>query len=324
MNKIQIPDTDLKLSPLGMGCVNAGLKWEGAAADRMFDAFYDAGGNVYDTARVYSDWIPPETGRSERVIGEWLQRSGKRNRIILVTKGGHPDMCCTAPDLHRSRAVPEEMRRDLELSLRTLGTDYIDLYFFHRDNENLPVGELMETMEEFVREGKIRYYGCSNWSTERMREADAYCREKGYRGFAANQALYNIGQPHMKPPGDDTLVLMDRKMYKYHAENPGNLAMPYTSTCGGFFQKLLEKGPEAVLQSDYYTQPNLRLAEKIREVMEKYHATATQVVLGFLTCQEFCCLPLYGPRNEADIAEAMGTFEIGFCREDYEGVEELE
>lgn len=317
MKKLHIPHTDLKLSPMGLGCVNAGLKWDGAEADRLFDSFYDLGGNVYDTARVYSDWIPPERGRSERVLGDWLRRSGKRNQVILVTKGGHPDMCCQEPDLHNSRVTREEMRTDLEGSLKTLGTDYIDLYFFHRDKESIPVEELVEVMESFVREGKIRYYGCSNWSTERMRAADAYCRAKGLRGFAANQALFNLGQAHMNPPKDDTLAVMDQEMYRYHTENPENLAMPYMSVCGGFFQKLLEKGPEAVRQSEYYTPSNLRMAERVKEIMKKYEVTATQAVLGFLTCQDFQCLPLYGPRSAADIEEAVKTFEMEFCRADY-------
>lgn len=72
---------------MGMGCVNAGLKWDGKDADYLFDAFLDMGGNLFDTARVYSDWVLPESGRSERVLGDWLERSGKRSRIVLITKG---------------------------------------------------------------------------------------------------------------------------------------------------------------------------------------------------------------------------------------------
>ena len=98
------------------------------------------GGNLYDTARVYSDWIPPETGRSERVIGDWLSRSGKRHDVVLITKGGHPDMTVPSPDMHNSRVSAENMRADLELSLKTLRTDYIDLYFYHRDNEDISAG----------------------------------------------------------------------------------------------------------------------------------------------------------------------------------------
>lgn len=97
MKKITIPNTDLELSPMGMGCVNAGIKWDGEDAFRIFDAFLDMGGTVYDTARVYADWIPSEIGRSERVLGQWLRESGKRHDIILVSKGGHPDMTPAVP-----------------------------------------------------------------------------------------------------------------------------------------------------------------------------------------------------------------------------------
>ena len=148
MKKITIKNTDLELSPMGMGCVNAGIKWDGEDAFRIFDAFLDMGGTVYDTARVYADWIPSEIGRSERVLGQWLRESGKRHDIILVSKGGHPDMTPAVPDMHASRISAENMRHDLELSLRTLGTDYIDIYFYHRDNETIPAGELIEIMEE--------------------------------------------------------------------------------------------------------------------------------------------------------------------------------
>ncbi len=317
MKKIRIPDTELELAPVGMGCVNAGLKWDGKEADNLFDAFVDMGGNLYDTARVYSDWIPDERGRSERVIGDWLRRSGKRDRVVLVTKGGHPDMTVQHPDMHENRLTRADMQHDLDLSLQALGTDYIDLYFFHRDHEELPVQELIETMESFVKAGKIRYYGCSNWSTERMEEADSYCREQGYGGFAANQALYNIGCRYMKPMADDTLAVVDSRMADYHRRNPQNLAMPYMGLCSGFFHSLIQKGEKSVEKSEYYTEDNLKVKDQILKVMEKYHATVTQAVLGFFAVQQFVCLPLYGPRSAENMKEALDTFEIPFEKQDY-------
>ncbi len=317
MKKISLMNTDLELSPMGMGCVNAGIKWDGEDAYRIFDSFLDMGGNVYDTARVYSDWIPSEIGRSERVLGQWLRQSRKRHDVILITKGGHPDMTSATPDMHASRISAENMRTDLELSLRALGTDYIDIYFYHRDNEAISAGELIEIMENFRKEGKIRYYGCSNWSTSRMKEADAYAASKGYRGFAANEALFNIGSSSMRPPADDTLAIMDQEMQKYHAENPQNLAMPYMSVCSGFFHKLYAGGTAAVKDSEYYTPENLKIAEGLHGLMEEYQISLTQAVLGYLTCRDFTCLPLYGPRNTADLREAMETFSIPFLREYY-------
>lgn len=85
--KIKVPNTDIEIHPLGLGTVNAGLAWDGKDADRIFDVFLGMGGSLIDTAHVYSDWVKPERARSERVIGEWLKRSGKRNHIVLATKG---------------------------------------------------------------------------------------------------------------------------------------------------------------------------------------------------------------------------------------------
>lgn len=316
--KITIPDTDLTFHPLGLGTVNAGLAWDGADADRIFDTFLDMGGSLIDTAHVYSDWVKPERARSERAIGDWLQRSGKRNHIVLVTKGGHPDMTSEHPDTHISRMKKEDMRSDLESSLRQLRTDHIDIYFYHRDDVNQPVEELVEVMEEFRRQGKIRYYGCSNWTTSRMKAADRYCREKGYRDFIANQALLNLGYKYMNPLDDDTLVYADSQMQQYHRENKGNLLMPYMGVCSGFFHKYAAGGADAVKGSPYYTEGNLKTAERVKELCEKYNATVTQAVLGFFGQQDFDCAPLYGPKNAEQVREAMKTFEIPFCRDDYE------
>ena len=315
--KIMIPNTDIEIHPLGLGTANAGLAWDGKNADRIFDAFLDMGGSLIDTAHVYSDWVKPERARSERVIGDWLERSGKRNYIVLSTKGGHPDMTVPNPDTHISRMRKEDMESDLDSSLKQLRTDYIDIYFYHRDDERQSVEELIEVMEEFRRKGKIRYYGCSNWTTPRMKAADRYCSEKGYRGFVANQALLNLGYKYMNPLEDDTLVYADEEMQQYHREHTGNLLMPYMGVCGGFFHKYIGQGPDAVKRSPYYTEGNLKVAERVKELCDKYHATVSQVVLGFFGQQDVDCAPLYGPQYADQIEEAMQAFEIPFEKEDY-------
>lgn len=314
---IMIPNTDLHVLPLGLGTALAGLNFDGQEADRLFDTFLYLGGNMIDTARVYSDWVKPETGRSERVIGDWLHRSKKRHDAVIVTKGGHPDMTVEKPDLHRSRMGREDMRQDLEASLRALQTDYIDLYFYHRDDTSQSVEELTEVMEQFVKEGKIRYYGCSNWSTKRMEEADAYCKKMGYRGFAANQALYNLGSRFMKPLSDDTMVKADDEMLCYHQKNENNVLMPYMGVCGGFFHKYITGGREAAANSPYFVKENLELAERVKILTGKYNATVTQVVLGFFTQQETFSIPLYGPKNIAQMEEAVGMLDIAFEKADF-------
>lgn len=316
-NKITIADSELSMYPLGLGTVNAGIAWDGAEADRIFDAFLSFGGNLIDTAHVYSDWIKPEIARSERVVGDWLARSGKRNKIILMTKGGHPDMTCEHPDIHVNRMRKEDMESDLNASLKQLRTDCIDIYFYHRDDPEQQPEELIEVMEEFRKEGKIRYYGCSNWSLNRIREADKYCKEKGYRGFAANQALYNLGYKYMNPLEDDTMICADKAMQNYHKENCRNLLMPYMGVCSGFFHKYIKGGKEKVMDSPYYTEGNVRIAERVKKLCEHYQASVSQVVLGFFGQLEFDCVPLYGTKDVKQLEEAMKTFEIPFCKEDF-------
>lgn len=317
MKNIAIPNTDLSISPFGLGTVDAGLLWDGADADRVFETFLDLGGNLVDSAHVYSDWVKPEVARSERVIGDWLERSGKRDKIVLITKGGHPDMTVENPDTHLNRMRRADMVKDINESLQKLRTDYIDLYFYHRDDLTIPVEETIDVMEEFVKEGKIRYYGCSNWSTARMKAADEYCKAKGYRSFIANQALLNLGCKYMNPLADDTLCEIDDEMYAYHKANPGNIPMPYMGVCSGFFHIYDAKGEDAVKKSPYYTEGNMRFAKKLSALKEKYNATVTQIVLGFFTVQDFPCVPLYGAQVAENLKEAAATFDIAFDKEDY-------
>lgn len=315
--KIVIPNTDIEIFPFGLGTVDAGLLWDGEDADKIFDAFLANGGTLIDSAHVYSDWVKPEKARSERVIGDWLERSKKRNEIVLVTKGGHPDMTGENPDTHISRMTKVDMVEDLESSLKQLRTDHIDIYFYHRDDLKQPVEELIEVMEGFRKEGKIRYYGCSNWTTPRMKAADEYCRAKGYRGFIANQSLLNLGYKYMNPLPDDTLVYVDKEMQQYHTENAKNLLMPYMGVCSGFFHIYAAKGEDAVKSSPYYTEGNMKVARRVMELCAHYNATVSQVVLGFFGQQEFNCAPLYGPQNVEQLEEAMRAFEIPFCKDDY-------
>lgn len=226
-------------------------------------------------------------------------------------------MAVLNPDTHISRMKKENMEADLDSSLKKLHTDYVDIYFYHRDDENQPVEELIEVMEEFRRHGKIRYYGCSNWTTSRMKAADRYCSIKGYRGFTANQALLNMGYKYMNALADDTLVYADEEMQQYHREHTENLLMPYMGVCSGFFHKYIEKGPDAVKGSPYYTEGNRKVAERVKALCDKYRATVSQVVLGFFGQQDFDCAPLYGPKNAEQIEEAMKAFEIPFEKEDY-------
>lgn len=322
-HSITIPNTDLKISPMGLGTVKAGVSWgkDAADADAIFGAFLECGGNLIDTAHVYSDWQSvdgrQEIARAERITGEWMKRNKCRDKVVLMTKGGHPVYTNPFMDLHINRVTKADMRGDLEGSLMALQTDYIDIYFYHRDDKRIPAEELVETMQDFIREGKIRYFGVSNWSAGRQKAADIYCKEKGYRGIIADQALLNLGSKYMNPLPDDTLVYVKDALYDYHRENLNNILMPYMGIAGGFFHAYITKGQDAVKDSPYATEKNLRIAERVRMLTEKYRCAVTNVVLGYYMQEAFPCVPLYGPTTKESVVEAAKTFEITFEKSDY-------
>ena len=310
--RIQIKDTTLSLCPIGFGTANAGVAWDHEEAFKMLDLYVSLGGNVIDTARIYNDWVEGEIGRSERVIGDWIKYRGGHDDLIIITKGGHPEL----GKMNTSRLSKEEITYDLEKSLAALGIDCIDIYFYHRDDLNRPVSELIETMEDFVRTGKIKYYGCSNWTTARMKEAMQYCQSKGYRGFVANQVLYNIASTHMLPYPDETMVTMDEEMLEFHRQS-NVLAMPYFSLCSGFFTKYASGGEDAVKESPYFTPDNLIIAKKVEELCHLYDATITQVIMGFFSVQDLPMCALAGASHPTQLTDFMGTLSKEFKFEDY-------
>ena len=165
MEKRMLNGTDLSVSKLCMGTVNFGTTLTQEQSHAHLDRFMEHGGNFLDTAHVYSNWIPGETSRSEKIIGSWLKRQNRRD-VILCTKGGHHHHA--NPGI--SRVTPEQLRIDLAESLDYLKTDYIDLYMLHRDNPALPVSEIMDCLSEFVADGRVRYLACSNWTAARTAE----------------------------------------------------------------------------------------------------------------------------------------------------------
>lgn len=319
--------TDLMAAPVTLGTVVAGAVYDVPTAFRLYDRFVDIGGNMIDTARVYSDWIPGQIGRSETVIGQWLKNRGRHDDLIICTKGGAPNQI--DPELftvHRMKRA--DMRYDLELSLKTLGIDCIDIYFYHRD-DGQPIEELIDIMETFRKEGKIRYYGCSNWKTPRLKEAADYCKKNGFQGFLANQPMFNIGCQHTLPFPDPNWVHMDAEMQRFHEES-GMTAFAYFSNCSGFFHNLHKYGEQAIRDGIldklddsaqqgriYVTDYCLQIGARLEELCQKYNATITQAMMNFFMVQDFPCFPLYGATDPAHLDDLVHVDELNFKKEDF-------
>ena len=210
-----------------LGTAKLGLEGRESAFE-MLDAYVEAGGTEIDTASVYSDWVPGETGRSETIIGERLKARGNRDGIVINTKGAHPPM----GDMHSPRSDAASLRHDVELSLKRLGVDALDLWYFHRDDPSRPVADLVGPVHELIAEGKVKAYGVSNWSAARIGEALALSGPKPL----ANQPLGNILCRVMGNPSDDTLAVFDSEMMQ-QAKTNGVVLNLFTSQCGGTFER---------------------------------------------------------------------------------------
>jgi aryl-alcohol dehydrogenase-like predicted oxidoreductase len=173
-------------------------------------------------------------------------------------------------------------------------------------------------MEGFVKEGKIRYYACSNFDTDRMLAAYEYCSKNGYRGFVGDQCLMNLAMKYMNEPADPTLRCIRGDNFDYHVVHPELVAMPFFGNCAGYFHKYLSKGAEAVKDMYYDTEKNRKVAENVKKLAEKYECSITQAVMGFFRFQPFTCVPLYGTSSPEHIIDACKTLDVPFTAKDYE------
>lgn len=301
MKRIQIPHTDLTVSPLGLGTGNYGAGISIADAARQMDKFLDAGGNLIDTAHVYNDWVPGPRGRSEIVIGDYIKKRGNRSRIVLSTKGAHPRL----DTMHIPRCTPKDITQDITESLANLKMDTIDLYFLHRDDPNVPIADIAGCLENEVQKGRIRYYGCSNWTLKRMEEMAAHAREAGLTGFVVNQTMWSLADVTFDAVGDKTLVPFDRAMWDYHRDT-GMAAMAYTSTAGGYFAKKAAGRDVSERQQRVYGNPANKVIEReLARISNESGVPVLMLTLLYFAAQPFAAIPLTSFSNEEQLTETL-------------------
>jgi len=319
MNRVRLPGTDIDISALCLGVAEIGVRQTEFEAHRLLDHWIQNGGNGIDTARVYSDWIPGEKHRSERIVGDWLKAAGVREQIVLVTKAGHPVFDGSG----RVRLSPSELREDLEGSLETLRTNCIDLWFLHRDDERIPVEQIVDSCDAFVRNGQVRALGAANWTTTRIRKANDYAYQMGKAGFAATQLFWNLGSRHYRGL-ESTLRSMDDDAEQLH-EATNLVAMPYSSQAGGFFSNWLEGDEVTRLkaeQSGYATKRNFQIATLANEIAQRNGVSVGAVVLAFLRSHSFKVVPIIGCSTPAHLAASLEALDFVLSDADWKGLRE--
>ncbi len=258
MKTVKLNRSDLYVSEICLGADRFGTGTNRDDAFRMLDMFRDAGGSFVDTANIYArDSL---CSRSEKLLGEYIASRG-RNSLIIATKGGHPNIS----SMHTPRLSKAEIEHDLDESLRVLGLDCIELYWLHRDDLSQPIGDILETLEGFVRTGKIRYYGASNYRADRLTEGNRYAEEHGLSGFCAVSNMWSPARQNEGHPlsSDDTLVRFEDEDLSVF-DDTGMTFIPYSSSAKGWFAKRAA-GLSAPLDGIYENEHNLALLEKFRQ-----------------------------------------------------------
>jgi predicted dehydrogenase/aryl-alcohol dehydrogenase-like predicted oxidoreductase len=260
----------------------------------LLDAFFEAGGNVFDTAFVYG------AGYTEQLLGEWLANRGVREQSVVIAKGAHTPLC-----------YPDMIGKQLDRSLERLKTDYADVYFMHRDNPDVPVGEFVDAMDREVKAGRIRGpFGGSNWTMARMDEAIAYAARTGKQRPGALSNHFSLSE--MLVPIWSGCVTASTTEWKdwLTARQMPNFA--WSSQGRGFFTERagrdLRDNQEMVRV--WYSEANFQRRDRAIELATSLGKSPIHVALAFALHQRFPSIPLIGPRTLDEFDDSLNALDI--------------
>jgi aryl-alcohol dehydrogenase-like predicted oxidoreductase len=318
MKTVAIPAAKVHVSQICLGSVNMGVPLSQAESFRLLDTFTDRGGNFIDTARVYAEWRPGGANASETTIGAWMKQRGNRDKIVVGTKGGHPNLAT----MSQPRLTPQDIRHDIELSLKYLQTDVIDIYWLHRDDTLQPVSTILDMMQEHIDRGSIRALGCSNWTIDRIRAASAYAAEHHMAGFVANQLMWSLAEPNLGAIADKTMVIASEIDLAFHRETQMPL-MPYTSQARGFFSKLASQEPQDANYRTYDNSINRRRFERVQELSRRHGVSISAIALSYLTSQPFPVIPIISASTPEQLEDSLSATNLILSHEDLAYLEAL-
>jgi len=293
------------VSQLCLGTSEFGSSIDVATANALMDRFAHCGGNFIDTAHVYGAWDPHGinhgNGNSEVVIGRWLKERGNREHIILGTKGGHPHFQTRASGL-----TPNRLLQQINESLQRLQTDFIDIYWLHRDDRSIPVSEILGWLEAPFKQGSIRTLGFSNWRIDRIAEAIAYTQQHEYPIIViASQIASSLAQslPSRKALFYGEELAMDTETSEFHRHTQFPL-VAYSPQAEGFFAEKYDHSnfnlpnfPKPNLISKYGSKLNLQRRALALRMAQSKGCSTNQIALAWLLRQAFPSFAIIGPRS---------------------------
>ncbi|AEI41550.1 aldo/keto reductase [Paenibacillus mucilaginosus] len=276
-------------------------------AARNLDAYFAIGGNTIDTAYIYCG------GESEKTIGRWMAERGNRDQVIILTKGAHHNK-------DGPRVNPEAIEADLQESLQRLGTDYVDLYALHRDDPSVPVGIIMDALNEHIQAGRIRAIGGSNWTTARLQEANEYAAQHGLVPFTFSSP--NLSLAKANEPFWSGCVSADSSDCAWHEQHQLPL-LSWSSQARGFFTGRFtpEVRDNADLVRVFYSDANWDRLRRAEQLAAERGVTAIQIALAYVLNQPFPACALIGAQTPEELESCRQGAEIVLTREELEWLE---
>ncbi len=259
----------------------------------MFDDFFEKGGTCFDTAWVYGG------GVCEPVLGRWIEDRGVRDRVVILGKGAHTPFC-----------APEAIGTQLTQSLDRLRTDYVDIYMMHRDNPAVPVGEFIDALNEQQRAGRMRVFGASNWSIERIEAANEYAAQNGVNGFAAISNNFSLAWM-IEAPWTGCLSASDPRWREWLTRTQMPL-MPWSSQARGFFTGRAAPGnfSDPELARCWYSDDNFERLARVNRLAKERGVSAIAIALAWVLDQPFPTFPLIGPRTLSETRTSLPALNV--------------
>lgn len=295
MSERKLGNSGLTTPPLILGGNVFGWTADEATSFSILDAFVAGGGRMIDTADVYSSWVPGNSGgESETVIGKWLAARGRRDDVLIATKVGYD-----------KGLSPAHIESAVEASLKRLQTDYIDLYFAHKDDASTPLEVTLEAFDRLMKAGKVRAIGASNYDALRLQEALGTSAAKGIAEFTVLQPHYNLlERGQFEGPLQELCLARNVGVVPYFGLARGFLTGKYRSAAD-LAGKARGGGVE-----EYLTERGLQVLAALDKVAAETGTVPAQVALAWLAAQPAITAPIASATNLTQLEELLGAMRL--------------
>ncbi len=286
--------------------MNYGTKVDKEQSFALLDRYFEAGGRFIDTANNYAYFYGGVGGESENILGEWMKERGNREDLIIASKVGF-----NTPDIGNGLS-PELIQSEFEKSLTRLQTEYIDLYYAHKDHREDPLDKTLESFHRLHRAGKIRAIGCSNYLAWRIDEARQVSREHGWPEYCCVQQKYTYLRPGAGT-FDITHPVANDDLMDYCRVKRDVIMLAYSPTLKGAYTRSDREISTAYQGAD--TDTRLAALKKVAAVTG---ATPIQVVFAWMLASDPIVIPLLTAGTIEQMDENLGSLDVTLTAEQME------